>query len=152
MVDLTLDARIKFQQTVSLPGPTAMVSAEAFGGAIVAMQVGVYDANDKLIDGVGFAGHGEVVTSEADGVASWLFEPKPEASYVKWGLVAIRSAAGLGQYSVNGKIRDQNGNTLAAGRVAGRIAQGSADGGVFYDGVFVSVPRKPGDLPAGPRA
>lgn len=139
MAHLTLDARIKFGQTVALPGPTAVVSAEVFGGPLLALQVAVFDAGDNIIDGVGFEGFGEPLTSELDGTASWLFRPTAQASYIKWGVVAIRNAAGLGRYSITGKVRDAQGTTLAAGRFSGEIPDGELNDGVVYDGVNVGT-------------
>ena len=151
MANLLVDARIKFTQSVSLQGPSAMVSSEVFGGPLITMQVAVFDANDNIIDGVGFPGHGEPLTSELDGTVSWLFVPKANAAYIKWGVIALRSAAGLGRYSVSGKVRDAAGNTLVSGRFSGQIPDGEMSDGVVYDGVKVSAATAPlGALPKGP--
>jgi len=149
-VPITTDARIKFKQTIQLSGPSAIVSVEVFGGPIVAMQVAVFDAQNKVIDGVGFNGS-EPITSEADGTANWLFTPSPKAAYIKWGVLALRSAANLGSYSVTGKVRDENGDTLVAGRYAGTIPDGQLNDTVVYDGVMLATPKL-GGVPEGASA
>lgn len=146
---LLIDSRIAFGQTVQLKGPSAMVTAEVFGGPIIALQVAVFDRLDNIIDGVGFDGFGETLTSEGDGSARWLFQPLVGASYIKWGIIAIRSAAGLGRYSVTAKLRDDNGDSLVSGRFSGEIPDGRLNDDVVYDGVMVST-VKATVLPKGP--
>jgi hypothetical protein len=146
------DNRIKFEETIALRGPVAIVVAEVFGGPIIRMQVGVYDADDKFLTGVGTNGVGEPVTSENGGVASWLFDVPPNASYIKWGVQAGVSAAGIRRYSVNGKVRDENGETLVAGRFGAEIPSGAAFDDVIFDGVNVAVQSSVDSIPVGPKA
>ena len=141
------DARIKFQQTIRLTGPSAIVSVEVFGGPIAAVQVAMFDANNRIIGGVGFNGTGPL-TSENNHTANWLFAPNPNAAYLKWGILPMRLSAGLGGYSITGKVRDQNGDTLIAGRFDGMIPDGAANDGVIYDGVMLSVAQI-GQMPGG---
>lgn len=137
MTALIIDQRIAFKSTVRLEGPTAIVSAAVFGGPIILLQVAVFDAQDQLLDGVGFDGHGPAITSEQTGTASWLFVPKANASYVKWGVVAMRSAAGLGGFSVTAKVRNSAGDALATGQFSAKIDDGVFSADVIYDGVML---------------
>jgi len=148
MSDLTVDARIKFTQTVKLAGPTAIITAAVVGGPILMMQVAVFDSSDQIIDGVGFEGHGELVSSQANGTASWLFKTDPRAAYVKWGVIAVRSAGGLGRYSVTAKVRAADGEPLAIGQFSAEIAEGNFSDDIVFDGVKLEqgrpVPPVPG--------
>lgn len=132
---ITLDARIKFGQTIQLKGPTAVVSVEIFGGPVALVQAAMFDASDKVIDGVGFGNFGDALSTEETGKADWLFKPTPNAAYVKWGVLAVRSAAGLGNYSVTGKVRDEHGDTIVEGRYAGVIPEGQLNDKLAFEGV-----------------
>jgi hypothetical protein len=95
-----------------------------------------------VIDGVGFDKYGPPLSSLHDGSANWLFKPRPEAAYIKWGVLILRSA-GAGSYSVSGKVRNEQGDTIAAGRFAGQIPDGETAEDIIYDGVLM-VPRDRG--------
>lgn len=145
------DARIKFKQVAQLGGPTAILTVEVFGGPIVRLQAAIFDANDKLITGIGTGGLGIPLTSEVDGTARWLFEPPANGSYMKWGIQAIRSAAGLGLYTVSSKVRGPDGEELAVGRFGAKIPDGDASDDVIFDGVNLIVGAGQGPaVPAGP--
>jgi hypothetical protein len=145
------DARIRFGQSIQLKGPSAIVSVEIFGGPIAAVQVAVFDSQDKVLEGVGFGNFGEPLTTEADGSANWLFKPVAQAAYVKWGVLALRSAAGLGNYSVTGKVRDQNGDTVVEGRFNGAIPDGALNDKLVFDGVKLTTVAM-ADVTAGAQA
>jgi hypothetical protein len=148
---ISTDGRIKFNQTIRLNGRSAIVCAEVYGGPILRLQAAVFDANDKVIDGVGFDPYGPMIDSARTGKAEWLFVPKPNASYIKWGVQVLRLSAGLGGYSVTGKVRDEHGDTVASGRFAGVIADGSPAENLIYDGVRI-MPSAASTLPKGPDA
>jgi hypothetical protein len=132
------DGRIKFGRSVSLTGPVGIVTAEVFGGPIIRLQVGIYNARDEFLIGIGTNGQGAPLTSENGGVASWLFEPPKGAAYIKWAVQAVRSA-GVGRYSVSGKVRGADGEVLAAGRFATEIPKGEFADDVVFDGVLVET-------------
>ena len=140
MSALTQDQRIKFGMTVALSGATASITADISGGPIALLQVAVFDSNNQIIDGIGFDNFGPAASSEVDGTATWQFNPKANSSYVKWGVIAIRSAAGLGNYQVTGSMRDANGTPLASGQFSAAIPDGKLSDDIVYDGVFVNVP------------
>ena len=146
-MSIETDARIKFGQSIRLDGPSAILSVEVFGGPIAAVQVALFDANDRVLDGVGFDGKA-VLTSDKQHTANWLFAPRPDAAYIKWGILPMRLSAGLGGYSITGKVRDHNGNTLVAGRFAGTIPDGEASDDVVFDGVLLA-PSHLSPLPGG---
>ena len=82
-VPITLDGRIKFGSTITLPDQTGSLTVDIFGGPLARVQAAVFDANDKPIQAVGFDGFGPPLTTEIGGRASWLFQADPRASYVK---------------------------------------------------------------------
>lgn len=137
MSNLIIDERIAFKSTVRLPGPTAILSVAVFGGPLIVLQAAVFDSSNRLLTAVGFGEHGAPVSSGANGTASWLFVPPAAASYVKWGVVAMRSAAGMGRYSITAKIRNAQGDALATGQFSAEIAEGSFSDDLVYDGVMV---------------
>lgn len=147
---ITTDARINFEQTIVLDGPSAIVSVEAFGGPVAVVQIAVFDAQDRVIDGVGFNGSDVLVTNQ-NHTANWLFTPRSDAAYIKWGILPKRLSAGLGGYSISGKVRDHNGNTIAVGRFSGTIPDGESVDDPIYDGVMVSS-HQMGGLPGGAKA
>jgi hypothetical protein len=139
MSTLTQDQRIKFSKTVTLRGATASVNADISGGPIALLQVAVFDSNNQIVDGIGFEDFGPPASSEGNGTATWQFSPKATASYLKWGVIALRSAAGLGNYQVTGSMRDADGSPLASGTFSARIPDGKLSDDIVYDGVFVSI-------------
>jgi hypothetical protein len=143
------DLRIKFNQTVRLPEPVAIVSAAVFGGPIIRLQVGVFDKNDVLLTGIGTNGIGQPITSEQGGEASWLFQVPATASYVKWGVQAAPSAAGLRAYSITGRIRSHNGDELAVGRFSAAIPVGASADEFIFDGAFVEIGSTSVAIPTG---
>ncbi len=143
------DHRIKFSQTVRLPKAVAIVSAAVFGGPIIRLQVGVFDKNNNLLTGIGTNGIGQPITSEQGGEASWLFEVPATASYVKWGVQAAPSAAGLRAYSITGKIRSHDGDELAVGRFSAEIPVGATADEFIFDGAFVEIDNAGVAIPTG---
>jgi hypothetical protein len=139
MATLNPDLRIKFNETVKLSKAGGIITADVFGGPLLRMQVAIFNAQDRLIGGVGTDGLGIPVTSEKGGTASWLFEPPADASYIKWGVQAFRLSAGFGQYSVSVKVRDHNGDTLVTGRFGAKIPDGEFFDDIIFDGVDVAV-------------
>ncbi len=148
MSQLTVDTRIKFTKSITLSGPAGIVTVDVFGGPIILLQVAIFNAADQIIDGIGFQNFGSPASSEVDGTARWLFSTRPGMSYIKWGVVAIRSAAGLGRYSITGKVRDAAGNELVAGRFSAEIPDGQAIDEIIYDGVNIT-PLMSAAVPAG---
>lgn len=146
------DKRIAFKETIKLRGSAAIVSAAVFGGPIIRLQVGVFDDEDRLLTGIGTHGLGQPLTSENGGVADWLFKVPAGAAYIKWGVQAAVSAAGLRAYSVTGKVRDENGNELVAGRFGAEIPEGKSFDDFIFDGVNVIVEKQPASMPVGARA
>lgn len=137
---ITLDGRIKFGSTIMLSGQTGSLSVEVFGGPLARVQAAVFDANDTVIQGIGFDGNGPPVTTENGGRANWLFQIDPRASYIKWGVQAVRSAGNLGDYSVTAKVRQTNGEALATGQYSAAIAAGQFADDIIYDGVNLAPP------------
>jgi hypothetical protein len=137
MAAFSIDARIKFAPgtDISLNGPTGSVSADVFGGPIARLQVALFDANDQVLQAVGFGKFGQSLTTEHGGRASWLFQADSKAAYIKWGIQAVRSAANLGSYSVTVKVRDSQGNALATSQFSATIPDGQFADDIIYDGV-----------------
>lgn len=135
MPNISVDSRIKFQKTITLPGPTASISLQIFGGPLARFQVAVFDANDKVLQAIGFGPHGFPLTTENGGQTSWLFEPVLNAAYMKWGVQAVRSAANLGMYSVTVKVRDPDGNPIVTSQFSAAIPDGEFADDIIYDGV-----------------
>ena len=132
---ITTDARIKFGSgtDIALSGLTGSISCEIFGGPIARFQVAIFDANDKVLQQVGSSG--PPLTTVDGGRASWLFQIDPNASYIKWGVQAVRSAGSLGNYSVTVKVRNSAGDAEATSQFAAVIADGQFADSTFYDGV-----------------
>jgi hypothetical protein len=148
MTEFDVDARIKFKKEIPLPAQSGSISVEIFGGPLARVQIAIFDAGDNILDGVGFADFGPPLTTEIGGKASWLFESNPNASYVKWGVQAVRSAANLGAYSVTAKVRDSSGNPAATGQFSATIPDGKWAGDIVYDGVGF-LPELVEVMPAG---
>ena len=132
---ITLDGRIKFGSTITLPDQTGSLTVDIFGGPLARVQAAVFDANDKPIQAVGFDGFGPPLTTEIGGRASWLFQADPRASYVKWAVQAVRSGGNLGNYSVTAKIRQASGDALVTGQFSAAIAEGVIADDIIADGV-----------------
>jgi hypothetical protein len=135
-----IDNRIKFGATVALIGATGSLSVEIFGGALARVQATIFAADDSVLQAIGYGDFGPPLTTEVGGRASWLFQVATNASYMKWSVQAVRSAANLGDYSVTSKVRNADGDALATGQFSASIATGQFADDIIYDGVnFASI-------------
>ena len=141
------DNRIKFTKTVTLAG-TCSVTLDITGGPLATFQVAVFDDDDNLLNGVGFGSYGQVLTTEQGGHASWVFTVPQNASYIKWGVQAFRSAANLGSYTAEVNACDSDGHALATGSFSATIPNGSFQDDIVYDGVNLATMAN--TMPAGP--
>lgn len=141
------DKRLKFQQTVTLVG-SCSVSLDITGGPLATFQVAIFDGNDNLLNGVGFGSYGQVLTTEQGGHASWVFTVPQNASYIKWGVQAFRSAANLGSYTAEVNACDSNGHALATGSFIATIPSASFQDDIVYDGVNLAPATS--TMPPGP--
>lgn len=128
------DNRIKFTKTVTLAG-AASITLDVTGGPMAAFQVAIFDAQDQLLNGVGFGALGQVLTTQQGGHTSWPFTVPQSASYIKWGIQAFRSAANLGTYNAVGNVCDSGGNVLATGSFIAMIPDNTFQDDIVYDGV-----------------
>ena len=143
-----LDERIAFNKEVGLRGQTGSLSVDVFGGPLARVQAAIFDANNTLLTGVGFGDFGPPLTTENGGRASWLFHVPPNALYMKWSVQAVRSAAGLGSYSVTAKVRNSAGDAQATGQFSATIPDGEFSDSIIFDGVKfsgqgVEIPKGP---------
>jgi hypothetical protein len=150
------DNRIKFTKTINLAG-MASVTLDITGGPAAAFQVAIFDANDQLLNGVGFGNFGSVLTTEKGGHASWVFTVPQNASYMKWGVQAYLSAAALTSYTADVNVCDPNGNALATGSFTASIPANAFQDDIVYDGVNLAQvaaapvpPGTPAPAAAGP--
>jgi hypothetical protein len=146
-----IDSRIKFNpdKTISLQGQVGSLSVEVFGGPLARVQAAIFADDNSLLTGVGFGDFGLPLTTEVGGRASWLFQAPKNASFMKWSVQAVRSAAGLGNYSVTAKVRDANGDALQVSQFNAAIPDGAFSDNVIFDGVNFKGPGN--DIPGGPK-
>ena len=149
---IDIDGRIKFSVPAIFPAGSysASLSVEVFGGPLARVQVAVFDATNKVVQGVGFDGFGSPLTTEDGGKVGWLFRPTADC-YIKWGVQAVRSAGNLGNYSVTAKLRLADGTPLVSGQFSALIPDGKFADDIIYDGadLVLSVPQANLPVPAG---
>lgn len=137
MANISVDARIKFEESIAVLGKSGSISWQIFGGAIARIFAGIFDENDVALQGVGFGTFGQPLTTEI-GQVSWLFGMTEKASYLKWGVQAVRSGGSLGPYSATAKVRDAFGKVLAVGQFSATIPDNQFEDDIIFDGVNLS--------------
>ncbi|MDR7331709.1 hypothetical protein [Roseateles asaccharophilus] len=136
---ITKDQRLNLATLTLTDGDVVSLSVDVTGGPLARVQVIVVDKAGNVVNGAGSHGFGSPLTTANGGRARWSFNVNADIALVKWGVVAIRSGANLGDYTVVSRLTSGTGAVLGTGRFDASIPDDKVNDDLHQDGVRVGV-------------